>query len=85
MTIKYFNASWHQNNVEINGIPRVGTQEVFFFFFFLFFCFFFFFLFFGFISHYSFLAAKSKSDSGVSHIRLRKTTNHISNFILSPF
>ena len=38
-----------------------------------------------FISHYSFLAAKSNSDSGVSPIRLRDTTNPINYFIQSPF
>ena len=38
-----------------------------------------------FLSHYSFFATKSNSDSGVSHIRLRDTTNPIRYVILSPF
>ena len=51
MIIKYLIVSWHQNNLEINGISGVGTEKVAFF-----------------ISHYSFLAAKSNSDSAISHI-----------------
>ena len=80
MTIKYLIVSWHQIIQEINGVSGVGTEEVLFFFFFFFF---FLFYFFFHISHYSFLAAKINSDSGVSHIRLRDTTNPVSYFILS--
>ena len=79
MTIKYLIVSWHQSSLEINGISGVGTEDVVVVVFVFFFCFVFF------ISHYSFWTAKSNSDSGVSHIRLRDTTNPISYFILSPF
>ena len=61
MTVEFLIVSWHQNNLEINGILGVGTEEVVFFF----------------ISHYSSLTAKSNSDSAVSHTRLRDTINPI--------
>ena len=38
-----------------------------------------------FISHYSFLAALSNSDSAIRHIRFRDTINPISYVILPPF
>ena len=71
MTINCLIVPWRQNNQGINGLFGVGTEEVFFLYIY--------------ISHYSFLAAKSTSDSAVSHIRLRDTTNPISYFILSQF